>query len=170
MKAPKILALLVYLVAPTYGQELQAMIDMPQPKPEAVRGWQGHSKASAEHRFWDRTNKIETASMVGLTAFDMGQTCHNLASTRTVITHLTKAGAPNGYVNVPITLHGHEHGLPTQSCAGAVGLSSAFDGAAAGLSYLFYRTHHHKLERIPVLYMSGASLEGIIYSKEHGAW
>jgi hypothetical protein len=170
MKALKILALLVCSVAPAYGQELHAMIDMPQPKSEAVLGWQGQSKVSTEHRFWDRTNKIETTSMVVLAAFDMAQTCHNLASTETVITHLTTPRAPGGYVDVPITLHGHEHSLPTQSCAGAVGLSSAFDGAAAGLAYLFHRTHHHKLERIPMLYMGGTSLEGIIYSKEHGAW
>jgi hypothetical protein len=85
------------------------MIDMPQPKSEAVLGWQGQSKVSTEHRFWDRTNKIETTSMVVLAAFDMAQTCHNLASTETVITHLTTPRAPGGYVDVPITLHGHEH-------------------------------------------------------------
>ena len=97
-------------------------------------------------RFWDKTNKIEFASMVGLAAFDMGQMCHNLA---------------NG---------GREVMLPKQNCGAAVAMTVDFEAAAVTGAWLLHKTHHHKLERLPMLYMASQSLDGVVYSKQHGAW
>ena len=58
---------------------------------------------------------------------------------------------------------GHEDFLPTQSCAGAVERTAVFDASALGLSYLFHRTHHDKLERIPMLFMGEKSAQGIVF-------
>ena len=99
-----------------------------------------------DHRFMDRWNKIEFVTMMTAESVDMGQTCNNLA-------HV-----------------GHEVFQPSQSCAGVVSLTMAYRGAALLAAYGLHRTHHHKLERIPMLFMISGSVQGMVYSKQHGAW
>ena len=156
MKAIWLAAALLFAV-PVFGQNhlVNSAIEDPTPKV---------SSDAATPKFWDNINKIEFGTMTSLAAIDMAQTCHNLASRRTV-----QALSPTPGVTVPVVIGGHEDFLPTQSCAGAVGLTAAFDASALGLSYLFHRTHHHKLERIPMLFMGEQSAQGIVYSKLHGA-
>ena len=155
MRAISLAAVLLFAV-PLLGQNhlVDSAVEAPAPKV---------SSATAAPRFWDKINKIEFGAMTSLAAFDMAQTCHNLASRRTV-----QALSPTPGVTVPVVIGGHEDFLPTQSCAGAVGLTAAFDASALGLSYLFHRTHHLKLERIPMLLMGEQSARGIVYSKLHG--
>jgi hypothetical protein len=99
----------------------------------------------AIHRFWDKPNKLEFGAMVGLAAFDMAQTCDNLA---------------NG---------GNESFL-TQSCPKDLAIILGVNAGTVGLAWLLHRTGHHKLERIPMLWKAGDSINGIVYSKQHGAW
>jgi hypothetical protein len=98
------------------------------------------------HSYWDKWNKVEAITMTGALAFDMGQTCNSLAH------------------------GGHEMNLPSQHCGAIVGMSAGFAAAAVGLSYAFHRLGHHKLERIPMIYMTYGSAHGIIYSKQHHGW
>ena len=156
MKAIWSAAVLLF-AAPVFGQNHLVDSDVETPAPKV-------SSNPPAPKFWDKINKTEFGTMISLAAFDMVQTCHNLASRQTV-----QALSPTPGVTVPVVIGGHEDFLPTQSCAGAVGLSAAFDASALGLSYLFHRTHHHKLERIPMLFMGQQSAQGIVYSKLHGA-
>jgi hypothetical protein len=95
--------------------------------------------------FWDTPNKIEFASMTGLAVGDMTQTCRFLS---------------RGWREMQLT----------QSCPKDVAITAAFDAGAALAAFALHKTGHHKLERIPMLYMAGASARGIIESKVNGAW
>lgn len=97
-------------------------------------------------QFLSRPIKIELGAMVGAAAFDMGQTCRNLA---------------NG---------GTERFLPTHTCGGAVAITAGFDAAALGGAWLLHRMHHDKLALVPMAFMSEQSLRAIVYSKQHKAW
>jgi len=101
---------------------------------------------SHTHPFWDRINKSETVAMFGLEAFDMAQTCNNLAH------------------------GGREHFNSFQSCPKEVAYTLGIRVGAILAAYALHETRHHKLERMPMLYMTGTSVNGIAYSKEHGAW
>jgi hypothetical protein len=98
------------------------------------------------HHYWDKWNKVEAITMTGTLAFDMAQTCNSLAH------------------------GGHEMNLPSQKCGVIVGMSIGFDAAAVGLSYALHRLGHHKLERIPMVYVGWGNLHGIIYSRQHHGW
>lgn len=76
-------------------------------------------------RFWDRQQVVGFAASTGMRAWDAAYTCH-------------LAQSPGW----------HEDWLPTQSCAGVVGLLAAGEVGVVGLQYLFYRTGHRKLQRI----------------------
>jgi hypothetical protein len=127
--------------------------DMPKPKVEAdavvaVKAAKLVEPKSLtnDHKFWDRTNKIEFAVGWTLFAFDAAQTCHNLA---------------NG---------GHEDFNKSQSCAANVAIMAGWQAGMFGVARLLHKTHHHKLERIPEAYLIANSVRGIVYSKQHGAW
>jgi hypothetical protein len=102
-------------------------------------------KTAAVH-YWDKWNKIEAIGMFSLASFDMAQSCHNIRT------------------------GGREDFLPTQNCAAIVGFIAAGEAGALGLSVLLHKTGHHKLERIPMLFMIQADTRGIVYSHLHGAW
>lgn len=98
-----------------------------------------------EPRFWDRPMKVEFTSMVLMGSFDMAQTCNFLQ-------------------------HGRSERLLTQSCAGNVALTAGFDAAALTGAWLLHKTGHHKLARLPMLYMTGVSTYGVAKSKSLGGW
>lgn len=100
--------------------------------------------APVSHHFYDRFAKIELASAGSLAVTDSVITCRFLARGQ------------------------REMNLPTQSCAGMVGLQLAFYGAGEGLSFLLHRTGHHKLERLPRLYLAYANASGIAFTAQHG--
>jgi hypothetical protein len=98
-----------------------------------------------EPRFWDRPMKLEFTGMVVMSSFDMAQTCNFLH-------------------------HGRPERLLTQSCAGNVALTAGFDAVALGGAWLLHKTGHHKLARLPMLYMTGVSTYGVARSKSLGGW
>ncbi len=149
--------ILLTLVAPRLkGQELalagnmsvlspaESLPSTPAPKiaptPIAIRN------PTTLGRFWDRPNKASAVVMVSLAAADMAQTCRNLGR------------------------RGHEDFLPTQSCVGAVAITSAFEMGAIAGAWALHRRGHHKLERVPMLFMAGQSARAIAYSKSKGGW
>lgn len=99
-----------------------------------------------QHSFFDKWNKLEFASSGTLAAFDAGQTCHNLAT------------------------GGHEDKLPVKSCGTMVAFTLAEQAGAWSLAWVLHKTGHHKLERIPALYLIGANSYAIAYSHKHGAF
>ena len=96
-------------------------------------------------RFWDTPNRASALAMLGLAGADMAQTCRFLARGR------------------------HEDYL-TQSCAGNVALTAAFEVGAITGARALHRMGHHKLERVPMLFMAGQSARALAYSKQKGGW
>lgn len=96
-------------------------------------------------RFWDRPNKISAIAMLSLASADMAQTCRNLAR------------------------GGHEDWL-TQSCGKDVAITAAFEAGALAGAWALHRRGHHRLERMPMLFMAAQSARGLQYSQAHGAW
>lgn len=102
--------------------------------------------ANSVHRFYDHPAKIELAVATSAAAFDIGQTCHNLAT------------------------GGREVWLPTQHCPQITLVLLGSVAAQEGIAYMFHRTGHHKLERLIRLFTIEENTRAIIYSKQHGAW
>jgi hypothetical protein len=111
--------------------------DSPAPKLEIVNRT---PRPDTTPRFWDRTNKVEFGAMVGLAAWDMGQTCDFLA-------------------------HGERELYLTQSCPKNIAITAGIDAGATLTAWLLHKTGHHKLERLPMLYFAGNSLYGVIVTK-----
>jgi hypothetical protein len=104
-------------------------------------------EAPSHHRFWDNENRILFVSVAALSAADF-------AVTRSIL--------QNG---------GKELNPVTRIFSGSSGgLAVNFAGETAGiigLSYIFHKTGHHKLERItPMLNMS-ASAFAVVYDLNH---
>lgn len=101
--------------------------------------------APGASRFWDRPNRIAAVGMFSLAAADMAQTCRFLA-------------------------RGERERWLTQSCAANVSLTAGFTAAALLGAYALHRSGHHRLERVPMLYMTATSVRGIVMSKRWGGW
>jgi hypothetical protein len=104
-------------------------------------------QASKEHKFWDKENRILFTSVAALNVADFA---------------VTRNGLQNGARELnPVTR------LFSGSTAG---LAANFAGATAGnvgLSYLFHRSGHHRLERITSMINIGASTVAVTYSVTH---
>jgi hypothetical protein len=98
---------------------------------------------AAAPRYWDTIAKIELGAGVAAAAIDMRYTCPNL-----------NAG-------------GREYTLPAKTCGEAVAITAGLYAGAEGIAYLLHRTGHHKLERLPVLYLIGANVHGASFSASH---
>jgi len=99
------------------------------------------------HRFWDKENKILFAAVAGMSAADFAATRSNLQS------------------------GGKELNPVTRLFSGSTaGLATNFAGETAGvigLSYLFHRTGHHKLERVTSMLNVGVSAVAVSYDLSH---
>jgi hypothetical protein len=99
-----------------------------------------------EHKFYDRPAKIELIAAVTLNAADNLQACHNLAR------------------------GGREAYLPSQTCSGVTALLGAQLIAQELAAYWLHRMHRHKLERCIRFFTIEGNVQGLIYSKMHGAF
>lgn len=97
------------------------------------------------HQFYDRFAKIELSASVTVAAFDIAQSCHNLAT------------------------GGHEDWVPGR-CHGVTLVDLVFVAVEEVAVYGLHRHGHHKLERLARLVSVEEQTRGIIYSKQHGAW
>lgn len=99
------------------------------------------------HKFWDRENKILFATVAAGGAADFA---------------VTHANLQNG---------GRELNPITRLFSGSTaGLAVNFAGETAGvvgLSYVFHKTGHHKLERLTPLVNFSASLAAVSYGLSH---
>jgi hypothetical protein len=99
------------------------------------------------HRFWDRPNEILLAAAAGMNAADFAVTRANLQS-----------GGQE--LNPMVRVFGRS----------TAGLAVNFAGETAGvvgLSYLFHKTGHHKLERMVSVVNVGASAGAVSYGLAH---
>jgi hypothetical protein len=104
---------------------------------------------SAHTRFWDKRNILLASGVAGTTALDFAATQRNLSG-------------PSG---------GTEYNPLARVFTGSTpGRVAYFSGAAAGtigLSYLFHKTGHHRLERTTLMIGIGCSTQGAVYSFLH---
>jgi hypothetical protein len=104
-------------------------------------------EAPAQHRFWDTENRALFTTVAVLSASDFA---------------LTRSILQNG---------GRELNPVTRFFSGSTaGLAVNFAGETAGvigLSYLFHKTGHHRLERATPMFDIGASAFAVIYDLNH---
>ena len=102
----------------------------------------------APHKFWDRKNKTLFLIHAGIETTDFAITHHNLAN--------------GGRETNP---------LGEDLCESGTAGQAAFFGmrtvGALGISYLFHRTNHHRLERATTMFMISDSAYGVGYSFAH---
>lgn len=145
-----LIALIFVLPTSLVGQESPfvaalktSMIEPVAPSP-FVQKTESHEQA---HRFWDRKNCLLFATVGAMNTADFVVTRNNLA-------------------------HGGKELNPmTRPFAGSTaGLAVNFAGETAGyigVSYLFHKTGHHKLERITSLVSIGSSAGAVAFGLGH---
>ncbi len=103
--------------------------------------------APSQHKFWDKENTILFVSVAALSATDFAVTRANLQSGARELNPVARVFAGS-----------------------TAGLAVNFAGETAGtigLSYVFHKTGHHRLERLTRLVNMGASSFAIGYSLTH---
>jgi len=104
-------------------------------------------KEKTQHRFWDNENRALFATVGGLAALDFYATHANLANGGRELNPVTRV-----------------------FCGNTLLLATNFaleTGGVVGISYLFHKTGHHKLERITALVNIGSSGAAAGYSLAH---
>jgi len=104
--------------------------------------------ALPQHHFWDATNKALFSIHVGLEAVDFGITHYNLSQGGRERNPMGKALCESGTAGQLVFFGGRTAGV-------------------LGISYLFHKTGHHKLERAFSVLASGDSAYGATYSFAH---
>jgi hypothetical protein len=104
--------------------------------------------APSQHNFWDRTNKTLFVIHAGLEAVDFGITHRNLSKGGKELNPMGKALCESG-------------------TGGQIVFFGGRTAAVLGISYLFHKTAHHKMERAFMVLASGDSAFGATYSFAH---
>jgi len=104
-------------------------------------------QASTPHRFWDRENRILFAATGALAAADFCTTRANLASGGKELNPVTRVFA------------GSTPALATNFALETAGVM--------GISYVFHKTGHHRLERLTSFVDIGGSVAAVSYSLAH---
>jgi hypothetical protein len=104
-------------------------------------------EAPHRHGFWDRKNCALFAGTAALSAADFYLTRQNLANGGTELNPITRVFG--------------------RSTAGLAVNFSAQTASVIGLSYLFHRTGHHRLERMTTLVNMSASATAVTYDLAH---
>ncbi len=102
----------------------------------------------APHKFWDRKNKTLFLIHAGVETTDFAITHNNLANGGREMNPLAKTLCESG----------------TAGQAAFFGMRTA---GALGISYLFHRTNHHRLERATTMFFISDSAYGVGYSFAH---
>jgi hypothetical protein len=148
-KAAVLLAALGFC-RPGISQEVAAALLPPAPMAAAAMVTVYRPTISSEatnHRFWDRENSILLAASTAFSAADFVITKDNLHGGGQELNPVTRMFAGN-----------------------TPALAMNFAGEAAGvvgLSYLFHRTRHHKLERAISMLNIGASGAALTFDLAH---
>lgn len=130
---------------PATPQPVPAAIEPARPEPiqPAVIAVPGEES----HRFLDRENKLLFATV---------------AATATADFFVTRANLANGGQELNPMVRGF--GTSTPALAANFGLETV---SVVGISYMFHKTGHHKLERVTSLVDIGGSLSAVGYGLAH---
>lgn len=116
-------------------------------EPNLVQQPSSSPRMAEQHKFWDTKNKLLFSAVAGLSTADFFATHANLQS------------------------GGRELNPVTRLFAGSTaGLAMNFAGETAGIvgiSYLFHKTGHHKLERATSMLNIGSSAGAVAYDLAH---
>jgi len=105
-------------------------------------------EAPSRHKFWDRQNKTLFLIHAGVETTDFAITHHNLANGGREMNPLGKSLCQSG-------------------TAGQATFFAARTAGTLGISYLFHKTNHHRLERATTMFMISDSAYGVTYSFAH---
>lgn len=144
-------AVLLVLCSPALAQQVSFAL-LPPPKaiePAAfVKTAEPATAPEApSHRFWDRGNSILFATNAAFCAADFVVTRNNLRNGGQELNPVTRVFA------------GSTAGLAVNFAGEAVGV--------VGVSYLFHKTGHHKLERAVSLLNIGSSAAAVTFDVAH---
>lgn len=147
---PKAL-LLVLLSGPAVAQQVSFAL-LPPPKAIEPAAFVKSSEPvtlpeAPSHRFWDRENSILFATNAALCTADFVVTRNNLRNGGQELNPFTRVFA------------GSTAGLAVNFAGEAVGV--------VGVSYLFHKTGHHKLERAVSLVNIGSSAAAVTFDVAH---
>jgi len=145
MRTHKLLGFgLLWLVGFAAASRANELPLMPEPKADAVAHFIIREQRKAEQpKFYSKEAKITLSLEVISWGLDLGITCNNLAR------------------------GGREVNLPSNTCAGIIGMTAGFHFAGEGLAYLLHRTGHHRLEQAPRWYLTANSFYGAAFSAVH---
>jgi hypothetical protein len=104
-------------------------------------------ESPSQHRFWDTKNQLLVAGVAGLNAADFTITRANLRDGGKELNPVTRIFAG--------------------STAALAFNFAAETAATVGISYLFHRTGHHRLERATMAVAMSISAPAVIYSGIH---
>jgi len=104
-------------------------------------------RVEGQHRFWDTSNRVLFAVSAGMNAADFAVTRANLQSGGQELNPIVRV------------LGRSTAGLAVNFAGGTAGV--------IGLSYLFHKTGHHKLERMVSVVNIGASTVAVSYGLAH---
>lgn len=105
------------------------------------------SEAPQDHRFWDHTNTILIATSAAFSAADFVVTRDNLRNGGQELNPVTRV------------FSGSTSGLALNFVGETVGV--------VGLSYVFHKTGHHKLERAVSMVNIGSSAAAVSFGLAH---
>lgn len=127
---------------------LQPALMEPSPAP-AVKTLPSNpvSLAPEEHKFWDAKNNVLFATVAGFDAADFAVTRDNLSHGGRELNPLTRP------------FSGSTAGLAVNFAAETAGV--------IGISYMFHKTGHHKLERLAPIMNLGMSAFAVTYGLTH---
>ena len=122
------------------GPSPDAPVPATQPAPAALFT---SSSLAAEHKFWDKENRILFTASAAFSAADFAATRANLQSGGRDLNPVVRFFGPS-----------------------SAGLAVNFAGetlGVIGVSYFFHRTGHHKMERIVTMVNIGSSAGAVSY-------
>ena len=134
--------------APHENMVLASAKNAPEPLP-AVMGFVSTPTApEAPHKYWDTPNKILLISHFALEAADFGITHRNISN----------GGRELSWMAKPLVERG---------TAGQITYFAGRSAAVMGMSYIFHKTGHHRLERAFIALANADSAYGVTYSLAH---
>lgn len=143
-----LLLMLFGLCWPAAGQQILAGLQPEAMKPlPFVKAAEPTVPETLSHRFWDRKNRFLCATTAVLSTADFWATRHNLCQGGQELNPVTRAFGST-----------------------SAGLATNFAGQTAaviGVSYLFHRSGHHKLERAVTILNIGASATAVTFDLVH---
>jgi len=131
---------------PTFASFKTASLE-PAPAAPVSVSFVTKPETASPHRFWDGKNRALFAMVAASSAADFCVTRANLASGGRELNPVTRVFG--------------------RSTAGLAVNFSAETASVIGLSYLFHRTGHHKLERMTTLVDISASGSAVAYDLAH---